>query len=24
LVGCTDEEKVKIAGGNAARIYHLA
>ena len=23
LAGCTEEEKVKIAGGNAARIYHL-
>jgi predicted TIM-barrel fold metal-dependent hydrolase len=23
LKDCTDEEKVKIAGGNAARIYHL-
>ena len=23
LVGCTEEEKAKIAGGNAARIYHL-
>ena len=23
LVDCTDEEKAKIAGGNAARIYHL-
>jgi predicted TIM-barrel fold metal-dependent hydrolase len=23
LAECTEEEKVKIAGGNAARIYHL-
>ncbi len=23
LMGCTEEEKVKIAGGNAARVYHL-
>ena len=23
LVDCTDEEKVKIAGGNTARVYHL-
>jgi predicted TIM-barrel fold metal-dependent hydrolase len=23
LKGCTEEEKAKIAGGNAARIYHL-
>jgi predicted TIM-barrel fold metal-dependent hydrolase len=23
LGDCTEEEKVKIAGGNAARIYHL-
>ena len=23
LVGCTEEEKAKIVGGNAARIYHL-
>jgi predicted TIM-barrel fold metal-dependent hydrolase len=23
LTGCTEEEKAKIAGGNAARIYHL-
>ena len=23
LVGCTEEEKGKIAGGNAARVYHL-
>ena len=23
LVDCTDEEKSKIAGGNAARIYHF-
>ena len=23
LVGCTEEEKAKIVGGNAARVYHL-
>jgi predicted TIM-barrel fold metal-dependent hydrolase len=23
LVDCTDKEKAQIAGGNAARIYHL-
>ena len=23
LAGCTEEEKAKIAGGNAARVYHL-
>ena len=23
LAECAEEEKVKIAGGNAARIYHL-
>ena len=23
LVDCTEEEKAKIAGGNAARVYHL-
>jgi predicted TIM-barrel fold metal-dependent hydrolase len=23
LMGCTEEEKAKIAGGNAARVYHL-
>jgi predicted TIM-barrel fold metal-dependent hydrolase len=23
LKDCTEEEKAKIAGGNAARIYHL-
>ena len=23
LAGCTDEEKAKIAGGNAARVYHI-
>jgi predicted TIM-barrel fold metal-dependent hydrolase len=23
LADCTEEEKAKIAGGNAARIYHL-
>ena len=24
LVDCSEEEKAKIAGGNAARVYHLA
>jgi hypothetical protein len=23
LAGCTEEEKAKIAGGNAARVYHF-
>jgi predicted TIM-barrel fold metal-dependent hydrolase len=24
LEGCTEEEKAKIAGGNAARVYNLS